>query len=48
MTEMDEIYPGYGFSAHKGYSSAAHMAALKKLGVTPIHRKSFSNVAALL
>jgi len=48
MVKMDEIYPGYGFASHKGYSSALHTEAMKKLGVTPIHRRSFSNVAALL
>jgi ribonuclease HII len=48
MIEMDALYPGYGFAAHKGYSSAAHTAAMKTLGITPIHRKSFANVAALL
>ena len=48
MREMDEIYPGYGFAGHKGYITAAHTAAIAKLGVTPIHRKSFSNIAALL
>ena len=48
MREMDEIYPGYGFAGHKGYITAAHTTAIKELGVTPIHRKSFSNIAALL
>jgi ribonuclease HII len=48
MREMDAIYPGYGFAGHKGYITAAHTAAIKELGVTPIHRKSFSNIAALL
>ncbi len=48
MREMDAIYPGYGFAGHKGYITAAHTAAIAKLGVTPIHRKSFSNIAALL
>ncbi len=48
MIEMDLRYPGYGFAAHKGYSSAAHTKALKELGVTPIHRKSFANIASLL
>jgi ribonuclease HII len=48
MREMDAIYPGYGFAGHKGYITAAHTAAISKLGVTPIHRKSFSNIAALL
>jgi ribonuclease HII len=48
MVEMDAKYPGYGFASHKGYSSAMHTEAMGKLGITPIHRKSFSNVAALL
>lgn len=48
MRALDEEYPGYGFAGHKGYITAAHTAALKELGVTPIHRKSFSNIAALL
>ena len=48
MREMDALYPGYGFAGHKGYITAAHTAAIQKLGVLPIHRKSFSNIAALL
>lgn len=48
MRKMDAIYPGYGFAGHKGYITAAHTAAIKELGVTPIHRKSFANIAALL
>ncbi len=48
MREMDAIYPGYGFAGHKGYITAAHTAAIAEFGVTPIHRKSFSNIAALL
>ena len=48
MREMDTIYPGYGFAGHKGYITAAHTAAIKELGITEIHRKSFSNIAALL
>jgi len=48
MREMDLIYPGYGFAGHKGYITAAHTAAIAELGVTSIHRKSFSNIAALL
>jgi ribonuclease HII len=47
MREMDLVYPGYGFAGHKGYITAAHTAALKEKGVTPIHRRSFSNIAAL-
>jgi len=48
MIAMDSRYPGYGFAEHKGYGSAAHLAALRKLGPTPIHRRSFAPVAALI
>lgn len=41
MNELDREYPEYGFSAHKGYGTAAHIAALQKYGVTPVHRRSF-------
>ena len=46
MREMDVKHPGYGFAKHKGYITAAHTAALKELGITEIHRKSFSNIAS--
>jgi ribonuclease HII len=48
MREMDLIYPEYGFVSHKGYITKIHTGALEKYGVTPIHRRSFSNIAALL
>lgn len=41
MCEMDIKYPGYGFASNKGYGSADHIKALKQLGPTPIHRRSF-------
>ena len=41
MVESDEMYPGYSFASNKGYGSAQHIAALKELGPTPIHRQSF-------
>lgn len=41
MTEYDKVYPGYGFASNKGYGSSEHIEALKKLGPTPIHRKTF-------
>ena len=41
MLEYDRIMPEYGFAAHKGYGSAAHIAALQKYGPSPIHRRSF-------
>ena len=41
MVDYDKEYPGYGFADNKGYGSAAHIAALKEFGATPIHRRSF-------
>lgn len=41
MVEYDKLYPEYGFAKHKGYGTAAHIAALKEFGPTPIHRKTF-------
>ena len=41
MQEWDEIYPQYGFAKHKGYGTAAHIAAIKEIGICPIHRKTF-------
>ncbi len=41
MVEYDNIYPGYGFASNKGYGSAEHIAALKEVGPSPIHRASF-------
>ena len=41
MVEYDKVLPGYDFAGNKGYGSAAHIAALKELGPTPIHRNSF-------
>jgi len=41
MVEYDKIFPEYDFAGNKGYGSSAHIAALKKYGPTPIHRKSF-------
>lgn len=41
MREYDEIYPQYGFSGHKGYGTAKHIAAIKEYGPCILHRKSF-------
>ncbi|MGN0343046.1 MAG: ribonuclease HII [Roseburia sp.] len=41
MVEYDKIMPEYGFASNKGYGSAAHIAAIKKYGPSPIHRNSF-------
>jgi ribonuclease HII len=45
MVELDTVYPGYGLARHKGYCVAEHLEALRRLGPTPLHRKSFSPVA---
>ena len=41
MREWDKIYPQYGFEKHKGYGTAAHIAAIKENGLCPLHRLSF-------
>ena len=41
MRQWAEIYPQYGFEKHKGYGTAAHIAAIKENGICPLHRKSF-------
>ena len=41
MEAYEEVYPGYGFASNKGYGAAEHIEGLKKLGPTPIHRKTF-------
>ncbi len=48
MIALDEIYPGYGFSSHKGYPTKQHIESLKKLGITDIHRVTFSPVSKYL
>ncbi len=44
MERMDRCYPGYGFSRHKGYGTAEHLAMLRKYGPCPIHRMTFRKV----
>lgn len=48
MRSMDIVFPNYGFSGHKGYITAAHTKALNAHGVCIEHRRSFSNIAALI
>ena len=48
MTAMEERYPAYGFAAHKGYSTRAHMTALGAQGPCPEHRHSFANVIGVM
>ena len=42
MRQWDEVYPMYGFARHKGYGTAAHIAAIKEYGLCPLHRRSFT------
>lgn len=48
MHRLDVEYPGYGFSKHKGYPVREHLAALARLGASPIHRRSFGPVRTVL
>lgn len=41
MVQYDEILPGYGFAKHKGYASWEHIAAIRQMGASPVHRQSF-------
>ena len=47
MDRLHRQYPGYGFDAHKGYPTPAHLAALREHGACPAHRRSFGPVASL-
>jgi ribonuclease HII len=42
MLEAEVRWPGYGFARHKGYPTADHLDALRRLGPCPIHRRSFA------
>ncbi|MDH6363164.1 ribonuclease HII [Enterococcus sp. PF1-24] len=44
MVEYDKQYPGYGFDRNAGYGTAEHLAGIQKLGITPIHRKTFAPI----
>lgn len=48
MVELDGVYPGYGLAEHKGYGTRKHLEALRTLGATPIHRRSFAPVREAL
>lgn len=47
MEDWDQIYPGYDFAQNAGYGTAKHLAGLQKLGVTPIHRRSFEPIKSI-
>ena len=44
MREFDRLYPGYGFAEHKGYGTPQHLAAIRRHGPCPIHRRSFAPI----
>ncbi|QVK18953.1 ribonuclease HII [Mycoplasmatota bacterium] len=48
MQDLDKEYPGYNFKKNKGYGTKEHLNALKKYGVTPIHRKSFEPIKSMI
>ena len=47
MAELAKVHPGYGFEAHKGYPCDSHRKAIRKLGPSPVHRRSFAGVLPL-
>jgi len=47
MANLDSLYPGYGFTKHKGYPTAQHLKALSELGPCPVHRQSYAPVKCL-
>lgn len=47
MLRLEQTLPGYGFGAHKGYGTKQHLAALHRLGPSPVHRRSYAPVAQL-
>lgn len=44
---LDHIYPNWGFKRHKGYGTKVHIEAIKKYGITPLHRKSFEPIKSM-
>ena len=48
MTDFDRVYPGYGLARHKGYGTKEHLSCLRRLGPSPIHRRSYQPVEAVI
>ena len=48
MTELDRNYPGYGLAKHKGYGTEKHLACLRRMGPSSIHRQSFKPIKELI
>jgi len=47
LMALDHIYPNWGFKRHKGYGTKIHIEAIKKYGITPLHRKSFEPIKSM-
>ena len=47
LIALDHIYPNWGFKRHKGYGTKIHIEAIKKYGITPLHRKSFEPIKSM-
>ena len=48
MVTLDAVYPGYGFAKHAGYGTAQHIEAIRTLGITPEHRRTFEPVKSMV
>lgn len=48
LRDYETQYPGYGFAQHKGYGVKAHIEAIEKLGILPVHRKTFEPIKSML
>ncbi len=48
MVALDAVYPGYGFAKHAGYGTAQHIEAIRTLGITPEHRRTFEPVKSMV
>lgn len=48
MAVLEAQYPGYGFADHKGYPTARHLDAIQRLGITPLHRRTYAPVARII
>lgn len=48
VEQYEALYPGYGFAEHKGYGTKEHMEAIRRLGILPVHRKTFEPMASII
>lgn len=48
MTDFSQQYPAYDFDSNMGYGTSAHLAALRKVGICPIHRRSFEPIKSMV